>query len=55
VLQVQEWEGKAMPRLEGERSNTGIYVVFVLVLLIIALVLLEYAGVINLIANFGAA
>ena len=44
-----------MPRLEGERSNTGLYVVFLVILLLAALVLLEYTGLINLIANFGAA
>lgn len=46
---------REMPRLEGERSNTGLYVLLVLVLLIVALVLLEVTGVTNLIANFGAA
>lgn len=44
-----------MPRLEGERSNTGLYVLLVLVLLIVAFLLLEITGTINLIANFGAA
>jgi hypothetical protein len=44
-----------MPRLEGERSNTGVYLVFLIVLLLVAFVLLEYVGIINLIANFGAA
>lgn len=42
-----------MPRLEGERSNTALYVVLLLVLLVVALVLLEYFGAINLIPNFG--
>lgn len=43
-----------MPRLEGERSNTGLYVVLLIVLLIIVFLALEYFGVINLIPNFGA-
>jgi hypothetical protein len=43
-----------MPRLEGERSNTGLYIVLLLVLLIVAFVLLEYAGVVDLIPNFGS-
>ncbi len=43
-----------MPRLEGERSNTGLYIVLLLVLLIVAFVLLEYAGMIDLIPNFGS-
>lgn len=45
--------GVPMPRLEGERSNTGMYLVLLLVLLLIALVLLEYFGAIDLIPNFG--
>jgi hypothetical protein len=44
-----------MPRLEGERSNAGVWVVLLLVVLVIAFVLLEYLGMINLIPNFGAA
>ncbi|HEX6290341.1 MAG TPA: hypothetical protein VFZ66_14200 [Herpetosiphonaceae bacterium] len=44
-----------MPRLEGQRSNTGLYVVLLLVLLLVVFVLIEYAGLINLIPNFGAA
>jgi len=44
-----------MPRLEGERSNSGLYVVLLLIVLLAAVVLLEYVGIINLIANFGAA
>jgi hypothetical protein len=42
-----------MPRLEGERSNAGLYIGLLLVLLLVVLVLLEYAGVINLITGFG--
>jgi hypothetical protein len=44
-----------MPRLEGERSNAGTWIVLLLVVLVIAFVLLEYFGVIDLIPNFGAA
>ena len=44
-----------MPRLEGERSNTGLYIALLLVLLLVALVLLDYFGAINLIPNFGPA
>lgn len=44
-----------MPRLEGERSNAGLWVVLLLVALVIAFVLLEYVGIINLVPNFGAA
>lgn len=46
-----------MPRLEGERSNSGLYIVLAVLLLVVALVLLDYFGIggINLIPNFGAA
>jgi hypothetical protein len=44
-----------MPRLEGERSNAGVWLVLLLVVLVVAFVLLEYLGMINLIPNFGAA
>jgi len=47
--------GTPMPRLQGERSNAGMWIVLLLVVLVIAFVLLEYFGVINLIPNFGAA
>jgi hypothetical protein len=43
-----------MPRLEGKRSNNGLYVVLLLVLVVIAIILLDYFGVIHLIPNFGA-
>jgi hypothetical protein len=42
-----------MPRLEGERSNTGLYIGLLLVLLLVVFVLLEYVGVINVITGFG--
>jgi hypothetical protein len=42
-----------MPRLEGERSNAGAWIVMLILLLVIAFVLLEFFGVINLIPNFG--
>lgn len=46
-----------MPRLEGERSNTGLRIVLLLLAALVVLVLLDYFGVggINLIPNFGAA
>lgn len=46
-----------MPRLEGQRSNTGLYIVLTLVVVLIVLLLLDYFGVggLNLIPNFGAA
>lgn len=44
-----------MPRLEGERSNSALYLLLGLIVLIVALVVLEFTGVINLIADFGAA
>lgn len=43
-----------MPRLEGERSNTGLYVVLLVVVLLIVFLALDYFGVINVIPNFGA-
>ena len=44
-----------MPRLEGKQSNTGLYVVGLVVVLLLLFLALEYFGVINLIANFGSA
>jgi hypothetical protein len=44
-----------MPRLEGERSNSALYLLLGLIVLIVSLVVLEFTGVINLIADFGAA
>ena len=44
-----------MPRLEGKRTNPGLYLIVVVALLLLALVTLEYTGVLNLIPNFGAA
>jgi hypothetical protein len=42
-----------MPRLEGRRSNTGWYIMLVVMVLVLLLVLLDYTGVLNLIPNFG--
>lgn len=42
-----------MPRLEGERSNTGVYVLLLLVLLVVVFLLLEYFGVINTLPTVG--
>ena len=44
-----------MPRLEGKRSNNGLYIVLLLVLVVVVVVLLEYSGATNVIPNFGAA
>lgn len=44
-----------MPRLAGKTSNTGIYVIGLVLLLVILFLALEYFGAINLIAGFGAA
>ena len=46
-----------MPRLEGQRSNSALYIVLAIVALVIIVVLLDYFGIggINLIPNFGAA
>ncbi len=44
-----------MPRLAGKRSNSGLYIVLMIVVLLVVLVLLEFVGVMNLIPNFGAA
>jgi len=43
-----------MPRLEGRRSNSGLYIVLMIVLLLAILLVLEFTGVINLIPNFGS-
>ena len=43
-----------MPRLQGERSNTGRYIIGLVVVLVLLFLALEYFGVINLIANFGS-
>ena len=42
-----------MPRLEGRRSNSGLYIVLMIVLLLAILLVLEFTGVINLIPTFG--
>jgi hypothetical protein len=44
-----------MPRLEGTQTNPAIYVIVLVVLAVIAVLVLEFAGVINLIPSFGAA
>lgn len=43
-----------MPRLEGKRSNAGLYIVGLVVVLLLLFLALEYFGVINLIAGFGS-
>jgi hypothetical protein len=42
-----------MPRLQGKRSNNNLYFALMLVLAVIAIILLNYFGVIHLIPNFG--
>ena len=44
-----------MPRLEGKRSNTGLYIVLIIVILIVILLVLNYLGYIHLIPGFGSA
>jgi predicted nucleic acid-binding Zn ribbon protein len=44
-----------MPRLEGKRSNSGLYIVLLIVVLLVVLLVLEYLGAINLIQGFGQA
>ncbi len=44
-----------MPRLEGKRSNSGLYIILLIVVLLVILLVLEYTGAVNLIPNFGAA
>lgn len=42
-----------MPRLEGQRSNTSLYVLLLIVLLLLAFLALEFFGIFDLIPNFG--
>jgi hypothetical protein len=42
-----------MPRLEGQSSNSGMVIITLLVLALLAFALLEYFGVVDLIAFFG--
>jgi len=42
-----------MPRLQGKRSNNNLYIALLLVLAVVAIILLNYLGVIHLIPNFG--
>ncbi len=44
-----------MPRLEGKRSNTGLYVAGFVLAVLLVLLILELTGAMNLIAGFGAA
>ncbi len=43
-----------MPRLEGKRSNSGLYIVLLVVVLLAILLLLEFNGTMDLIPNFGS-
>lgn len=42
-----------MPRLEGQSSNSGMVIVTLLVLALLAFALLEYFGIVDLLAFFG--
>jgi len=42
-----------MPRLQGKRSNENLYIALLLVLVVLAIILLNYFGIIHLIPNFG--
>ena len=44
-----------MPRLEGKRSNTGLYLIGLIVLLVVLILVLEFTGVVDLIPGFGSA
>jgi len=42
-----------MPRLEGRRSNTGLYIVLLLVVLLVILLVVEFTGAVDLIPGLG--
>ncbi len=44
-----------MPRLEGRRSNSGLYIILLIVALLVILLVLEFTGTVDLIPNFGPA
>jgi len=44
-----------MPRLEGKRSNSGLYIILVIVALLAILLVLEFTGAMDLIPNIGPA
>ncbi len=44
-----------MPRLEGRRSNTGLYVVLLLVVLLVILLVLEFTGAVDIIPGLDPA
>jgi hypothetical protein len=53
-IKLQQFEEiLAMPRLEGQSSNTGMVIVTLLVLALLAFALLEYFGIVDLLAFFG--
>lgn len=43
-----------MPRLQGEKSSTPMYIIGAIVALLVLFLALEFFGVINLIAGFGS-
>jgi len=44
-----------MPRLEGRRTNSGLYIILLIVALLVILLVLELTGAVDLIPNFGPA
>ncbi len=44
-----------MPRLEGRRSNTGLYIVLLLLVLLVILLVLEFTGAVDIIPGLGPA
>ncbi len=44
-----------MPRLEGKRSNSSLYIVLLIIVLLIVLLAVDYLNFVNLIPNFGPA
>ena len=44
-----------MPRLEGRRSNSGLYIILAVLALLLVFLVLEFTGTVDLIPNFGSA
>jgi len=44
-----------MPRLQGQSSKTGLYIVALILVLLAVLVALELLGILNLVATIGPA
>jgi hypothetical protein len=43
-----------MPRLEGEHTNPTLPILLLIIVAVVAVLVLEFAGVINMVPNFGA-